>query len=166
MRWIDTEAEFKRARLDANTVKYTDSRRIRTDLQLWTFQDVDLISLDFGRLLQNLLELSHDPYAAYVVLVPDPIWYFYHHFRKYPAVHIEAGDSAERYLSVLNEDPGGSPADAIGINWWELAVVPPSRAWFVHALRHDEPNGAHLWIPDNWVSNVLVRFPYLTRLAD
>ena len=166
MQWITTQREFERVRLEANTCKYVDSRRYLTDLQLWTFDDGCLITSDFGRLIQYLLSLSGDRYVDYVVLVPDPVWYFHHHFGKYPAVRIEAGDSAEGYLAILNEDPGNSPADAIGTNWWEVVIVPPSRAWFVHALRTSEDNGGHLWTPEEWVPKVLAVFPYLRKFED
>jgi hypothetical protein len=163
MRWIITKDEFERVRLEANTCKYVDSRRYPTDLQLWTFQDGCISTLDFGRLIQNLLMWSDDRFAVYIVLVPDPIWYFWHHFAKYPALNIEAGDSAEAYLRAVNEDPGGSPADAVGTNWWELVVVPPSRKWFVHALREHGEGGGHLWIPREWAAKVLESFSYLTK---
>lgn len=166
MQWINSDKEFKRARLEANTCKYIDSRRYPSELQPWAFQDGCLSTLDFGRLIQDLLALSRDPYVVYIVLIPDPIWYFHHHFGKYPAVRIEAGDSAETYLASLNEDPGNSPADAIGTNWWEAVIVPPSRVWFVHALRDSDNDGGHLWIPEEWASKVLARFPYLTKLVD
>ena len=116
MRWVSSQREFEHVRLEANSCKYVDSRRYATDLQLLTFDDACLLTSDFGLLVQFLLSLSGDRYADYVVLVPDPIWYFHRHFGKYPAVRIDAGDSAEEYLASLNEDPGSSPADAIGTN--------------------------------------------------
>jgi hypothetical protein len=160
MRWIITKDEFDVARLDAAECKYIDSRRIPTDLQLWIFDDAAIVTRAFGTLIQTLLTLSGDKYATYVVLVPDPVWYFHRKFNKFPAVRIDSGDTAETYLLALNEDPGDSPIDAVGTNWWECVIVPPSRSWFMHALRDDGDTGGHLWIPADWSSQVREGFPY------
>lgn len=48
-----------------------------------------------------------------IVLEPDPKKYFYHNFSKYPLIKMSIEILDEEYLEVLNEDPGGSPADSI-----------------------------------------------------
>ena len=61
-----------------------------------------------------------------MVLKPDPIWYFHKQFAKCPIVSIRQGDTTEVYLASLNEDPGGSPADAVGTNCYEWVILPAS----------------------------------------
>jgi hypothetical protein len=146
MDWITSKDDFERIRLEACTCKYIDSGRYPTRLERWIFDDAEMFTPSFAALIQELMRLSQDSEAAYVVLSPDPVWYFWHHFQKYPALRIQVGDSAEVYLRKLNEDPGNSPADAIGTNWWEAIIVPPSIKWFVHALRDDLDRGGHLWL--------------------
>lgn len=151
----------------AGTCKYIDSGRYPTMLKRLIFDDVEICTRDFAKLLQNLIGWSADPRAAYVILDPSPIYYFWDRFKKFPAVEFEAGDSPEVYVSALNEDPGGSPVDAIGTTWWECVVVPPSNKWFVHALRHESDAGGHLWIPAEWNESVRKAYPYFrSELAE
>ena len=89
------------------------------------------------------------------MLDPDPVHYFHRHFKKYPALEIDRGDSARDYLAFVNADPGGNPADAVGTNWWACVIVPPSSKWFVHALRDSGNSGGHLWIPSQWIEKDL-----------
>ena len=161
MRWIIEKDDFEAIRLGAATCKYVDSGRLSTSLQRWIFDDADICTPEFGALLQDLMRFSGDSHYNYVVLNPDPLYYFFHHFHKYPAIEIELGELPKTYLAALSEDPGGSPADAIGVNWWECVIVPPSARWFVHALRDDLDRGGHLWIPPEWSQRVLASFSYL-----
>lgn len=162
MRWVNQEAEFKEAFLRAREGVYIDSARIGTALTRLTFDDAEVCTLKFANLLQELMEYSGDSTVYYVVLDPDPVHYFHRHFKKYPVLEISLGDSPESYISSLNQDPGGSPADAIGINWWTCVIVPPSLKWFVHALRSDRDDSGHLWIPTDYLDRVRVVYPYAT----
>ncbi len=101
-------------------------------------------------MLQKLMEWSGDPIAHYVVLDPDPVHYFHCHFNRYPVLEMAVGDTAENYIEFLNQDPGGSPTDAVGTNCWAWVIVPPSIRWFVHALRSDLDESGHLWVPAEW----------------
>jgi hypothetical protein len=104
---------------------------------------------------------SADEVSHYIVLDPDPIVYFAHEFKKYPLLEIRQDDSCEAYLAVLSEDAGGSPADAIGINWSQYSVLPPSAKWFITAVRDDDRNeGASLWILRAWRQQVLDFYLY------
>jgi hypothetical protein len=160
MRWVIQEPEFKSIFLRARDAIYLDSGRTPTALRRLTFDDAEVCTLHFANLLQKLMELSGDSIAHYIVLDPDPAHYFHRRFEKYPALAITLGDSAEAYLSSLNEDPGGSPADAVGTNWWACVIVPPSLKWFVHALRSDRDDSGHLWVPSSYVDRVREVYPY------
>ena len=115
MRWIKRREEFDNAHGQASTCKYIDSGRYPTALKRWVFDDAQILTADFAQLLQSLIGWSADAHATYVVLNPDPIYYFWRHFEKYPAVELEAGDSPGTYLSVLSEDPGGDRRELVGM---------------------------------------------------
>ena len=100
-----------------------------------------------------------------MVLDPDPTYYFKRLFGAYPAIQVEVRDSPSSYLSKLAEGPAGNAADAAGTNWMEIVIFPPSTKWFIHALRTEQDNGGHLWIPENLVFKFLEVYPY-ARVAD
>jgi hypothetical protein len=76
----------------------------------------------------------------------------------YQESHISGGinatkdDTAETYLALLNEDPGGSLSDAVGTNRDEWVILPDSHRWFVHCLRDSDSFGGHLWLPASWIA--------------
>src|SRR6266436_1975561 len=122
MRWVQEESEFESVFRNARDCACLDSGRIPTTLEKFILDDVEICTPGFAGLLQRLMLWSCDMRANYIVLEPDPIWYFHRHFHKYPLLEIASDDSADAYLSSLQEDPGGSPADAVGINWWENVI--------------------------------------------
>jgi len=67
----------------------------------------------------------------------------------------------EQYIEILNEDPGGSPADAVGTNCYEWVIVPPSHRWFVHCQRSSEDAGGHLWLPEKWIEDAQNTYRWL-----
>jgi hypothetical protein len=160
MRLIESTAEFDKILLEAKTCVYVDSGRYHTALSRLIFDDAEIRTTQFAHLLLQLMEWSGDRVAHYAVLDPDPVHYFHRLFGKYPVLEICRDWTAEEYLRYLNSDPGGSPADAIGINWWACVIVPPSRKWFVHALRDSGNNGGHLWLPSEWLTKIAQIYPY------
>lgn len=163
MRWIVDDAKFREIYLRSRTCIYIDSGREPTNLERLTFDDAGVCTPELGNLLQALMKRSGDVTAHYVVLDPDPLYYFHPRFSKYPVIEIAFGDSSSDYLAMLNEDPGSSPADAVGIHWWEFAIVPQSLKWFVHALRSEQNDSGHLWIPLSWLDEVRQLHPYLCQ---
>jgi hypothetical protein len=161
VRWIVDDATGKRLLLEAGTCRYIDSRRYGTALALVSFDDAATCTREFAALLQALMALSEDNVAHYVVLSPEPVTYFHHRFRKYPIVSIHKGDTTEIYLNLLNEDPGNSPADAVGTNCYEWVILPDSHRWFVHCLRDSDSYSGHLWLPENWIGKMVPLYPWL-----
>jgi hypothetical protein len=159
VRWIISEPEFRSVLLKARECTYIDSRRIQTSLKLVRFDDAEICTGRFAEFIQLLMEWSGDTAASYLVLDPDPVHYFHHYFNKYPLIEISRGDSSESYLSHLNEDPGGSPGDAVGTNWWSIVIVPESIKWFVHALRSEQDDSGHLWVPSVYLDRVHNVYP-------
>jgi hypothetical protein len=162
MNWLKDEIEFKKVHRRALDCAALDSGRGSASLQKLIFNDVDILSDAFAGLVQKLLEWSADEACAFVVLRPDPVYYFHHFFGKYPVVEIKRGLSAPSYLAILNEAPPESRADALGVVYSEYVFAPPSLRWFIHALRSVESDGGHLWIPSEWVDRVAEIYPYAT----
>jgi hypothetical protein len=161
VRWITDDAVAKQLLLEAGTCRYIDSRRYSTTFELVSFDDAGTCTPEFAGLVQALLTLSEDSAAHYMVLDPDPVAYFHRHFGKYPILSLWKGDTAETYLALLNEDPGGSKADAVGTNCYEWVILPESHSWFVHCLRDSDSFGGHLWLPARWIEQAVKSYPWL-----
>ena len=69
------------------------------------------------------------------VVDPDPKDYFYHHFGKYSVVEMAADDTDDDYLRIAQEDPGSSPADAIGFNSHVVLLFSYSGTWAIYGDR-------------------------------
>jgi hypothetical protein len=69
---------------------------------------------------------------AFVGLRPDPLGYFFNHFPKFPAIIFQPTDSEADYCTMLQADPGGSPADALAFNTWAYVVLPSSGDWIAY----------------------------------
>jgi hypothetical protein len=160
VRWIN-DVVANNLLLEAATCRYIDSRRYSTTLEAMSFDDSSTFTPEFGELVQELLSLSTDNQAHYMVLRPEPVTYFHHHFGLFPIVALKKGDTAETYLALLLEDPGGSPADAVGINCYEWVILPESHRWFAHCLRDSDSYGGHLWLPSTWIKQVTESRPWI-----
>lgn len=150
MRWIVEEREFDSIFLDAQDCVFIDSRRTPTALKCLQFQDIEICNSTFAAVIFQLMKKANDK-AYYIVLRPDPIHYFHRYFDKYPLLEIGTADTVQSYLDALNEDPGGSPGDALNTNWWTCVIMPSSKSWFAHVMRSDSDDGGHLWVPEDWV---------------
>jgi len=162
MHWLEDKSRFENVLLAARTCVYMDSGRLPISLRKLTFDDAGICTGQFADLLQKLMEWSDDDLCSYVVLDPDPVYYFHRLFGKYPVVEIERGTSSTTYLANLNEGPAESPADAVGTNWSECVILPRSERWFVHALMSARDDGGHLWVPPEWIDRVAAIYPYVT----
>src|SRR5881397_666685 len=126
MRWIGEEKVFADVLSYASEIAKIEARSQPRKLTRLIFDSSELCTRVFLGLLQTLMRASGDGVSYYIVLNPDPIKYFVACFKKYPLLEIRVDDPPEDYLAALNEDPGGSPADAGGINWSEYVILPPS----------------------------------------
>ncbi len=159
MRRVEDQSEFGKILLEARTCVHTDSRRIKTSLQLLVFDNAVLCSEFFFPALQSLMEWSSDPRAYFVVLHPDPLDNFHRLYGKYPMLEIVRGDSFAAYLGKMNEDLGdgsGFSLCALSLTW---VVLPPSSKWFIHCIRMLTDDSGHLWIPPEWVDKLLAAHP-------
>ena len=161
MQWITEEKVFAIVLSDIHETIRIDARLDSKKWDRLMFDSLELCTRPFVGLLQSLMHWSGDEIAYYIVLNPDPIRYFAAEFKKYPLLEIRRDDSCEAYLAALNEDPGGSPADAVGINWDEYGILPPSVKWLIRGFRDDGQNeGGQLWIPREWTQAVMDLYPY------
>ena len=162
MRWITDKEEFRSVLIRANECSHVDSGRSPSaGMTRLVFDDVQHLTFEFADLIQSLLNASRDPAAFWIVLNPDPVDYFHRHFKRYPVLEISAGDTRESYISHLNEDPGGSPVDAIGINCYTWLVAPLSGKWFAHMMRRADSNGGHLWVAAGSATQLRRAFSFL-----
>lgn len=100
---------------------------------------VELWTVDFFNAAKEVMRLESDQSRLLVAGIrPDPIDYYYRHFRKFPLFQFGASDDAQAYLDALNADPGDSPADALVYNAAVLAVFPESCRWVVYGDRDFE----------------------------
>ncbi len=163
MQSVNEESAFRELFIEAQRLVAVDSGREPTTLQRLIFDDAELLTPGFLRLLQFLMGMSDDTRAYYLVLSPDPIRYLYH-FNKYPLLDIGYRDSLDDYLALLNEDPGGSPADAVGTVWSVSVIFPRGGKWFSHLQRSASDDGGHLWIPREWADKVIEGYSYLRKV--
>jgi hypothetical protein len=100
-RWID------RAERLPNQVFRTAPRHPR-------FIEFDLLlSRGFFDATSTVRHALQTKWITFGVLAPDPVDYYSSHFGKLPYLRFELSESPDSFVAALNQDPGGSPADAI-----------------------------------------------------
>lgn len=161
MRWILDNSEFLSLLERAHHFLRHDNVDVHDPLTKLLFDDAALSTASFFGLLLSLMKCSADTSVSYVVVDPDPIEYFHRRFGKYPAIEISRADTADTYLMVLNKDPGGSPADAIGTNVGKAVFVPGSASWFAQVSRSADDDGGFLVVPSAWVRDLMVSHRWL-----
>lgn len=104
------------------------------------FIDLDeLWSEEFFELLQQLTAAVESRRVSVAVLKPDPVDYYYAHFRKFPFIEFDvATSSSADYIKALHEDPGDSPADAIVHNSDVIVIFPENMRWLIYGDRNLE----------------------------
>jgi hypothetical protein len=107
----------------------------RSPTELLYFDTVDLQTQKFFELIQRLLALRGATEFATLVLKPDPFDYFNFHFGKYPGFVHRAENTDDEFFEFLLEDPGGSPADALGVNSEHYVVLPMPGDWIAFGDR-------------------------------
>jgi hypothetical protein len=82
--------------------------------ELLYFDPIDIATQKFFDLVQTLLAFEGRSDFATLILKPDPLNYFHHHFGKYPGFVHSRGNTDEEFFHFMMQDPGDSPADALG----------------------------------------------------
>jgi hypothetical protein len=109
--------------------------RGKPSTDLLYFDSIDLQTQKFFELIRHLLALRGATDFATLVLKPDPFSYFNFHFGKYPGFIHRAGNTDDQFFDFLWEDPGDSPADALGVNSEYYAVLPLPGDWIAFGDR-------------------------------
>jgi hypothetical protein len=89
----------------------------------------------FGK-VKSLVQESGEKFFWLSVLDPDPKQYFFKHFGHFGALQCEVADDARSYVAAVNQDPGGSPADALIHNSNVVVLCSLSGDWIVVGRRN------------------------------
>lgn len=88
--------------------------------------------------MKEFLRLEKETDFFLIVLDPDPETYFLEHFNTYHLALLSKDDKVEDYMDLLNQDPGGSPADAIIHSSNILLFYSVTTHWAIYADRNWE----------------------------
>jgi hypothetical protein len=165
MQWINDRAIVDdRIRLAKEYVRIDEQDNTCTPMRRLVFDSAMLSTRSFREMLNTLSSMSGDAYIDFLLLEPSPEYHLLH-FGKYPLLRILTTDSADDYIAFLNADPGGSPADAVGVNCRHFVIHSSSQAWFIRGLRHDiDDYGGRLWVPVKWISHLLAAYQFLDEI--
>ncbi|WP_186136372.1 hypothetical protein [Burkholderia gladioli] len=122
-------------RLWLHAVNEIELLRDKSSADLLYFDTVDLQTRKFFDLIQHLLASKGTTDFATLVLKPDPFNYFNFHFRNYPGFIHRAHNTVDEFFEFLFEDPGESPADALGVNSQQYVVMPTPGDWIAFGDR-------------------------------
>ncbi|WP_233518961.1 hypothetical protein [Paraburkholderia xenovorans] len=103
--------------------------------ELLYFDPIDIPTQKFFDLIQELLAFQSKTEFVTLILNPDPFDYFHHHFGKYPGFVHRSENSDDEFFHLMMEDPGGSPADALGVNHQHYAIMPVEGDWIAFGDR-------------------------------
>jgi hypothetical protein len=109
-------------------------------LSLFLFISSDEIfhTASFFERIKSFLGQIGESRCFLAVIEPDPEDYFFRHFGKYSVIEMSVDDTDEDYLHIAQEDPGDSPADAIGFNSRIVLLFSDSRRWAIYVDRDYE----------------------------
>jgi hypothetical protein len=97
--------------------------------ELLYFDPFDIVTPRLFGLVQTLLAVKGTTDFATVILKPDPFKYFHHHFGKYPGFVHGRDNTYVEFFDLMMQDPGDSPADALGVNYDHYVILPIEGDW-------------------------------------
>lgn len=103
--------------------------------ELLYFDPIDIATQKFFDLFQRLLAYENGTDFATLILKPDPFTYFHHHFGKYPGFVHGTNNTDTEFFKLMMRDPGGSLADALGVNHEHYVVLPITGNWIAFGDR-------------------------------
>ncbi|MFL9907576.1 hypothetical protein [Paraburkholderia sp. RL17-337-BIB-A] len=103
--------------------------------ELLYFDPIDIATQKFFDLIQALVAFANTTDFATVILKPDPFNYFHHYFGKYPGFVHKKNNSDEEFFHFMMQDPGGSLADALGVNHEHYVIMPTDGDWLAFGDR-------------------------------
>ncbi|MGB8417921.1 hypothetical protein [Paraburkholderia sp.] len=99
------------------------------------FDPIDIATPKFFELMQTLLAAKGTTDLATLILKPDPFEYFHHHFGKYPGFIHGRDNTYVEFFDFMMQDPGGSLADALGVNHEHYVLLPVDGDWIAFGDR-------------------------------
>jgi len=137
--------------LDDNSVFFSETavldgliiRENRLPAEVFRSQMCGFLMLDFDRFqfreyftyLARFVEKVRESRFRFACLDPDPVAYYYQHFRKYPFAEMLPQASPDDYVALLRQDPDGSPADALAYRADVIVFYSHSKRWVVYGER-------------------------------
>ena len=88
----------------------------------------------FGVLI-SLCDVKNEDGFRFIMTNPDPVNYFFKHFRWLPAASVSRNDSYETFASFVTKNPGESPADAIAYRADEIIMASDKFSFIVYGNR-------------------------------
>lgn len=142
-RFVTRQNEFAAAMESLGTVLRLDAtfpaavlNRVPAGFAL--FSDTLVFTGSFDEILEGLSRVSDGLPMFFASLSPDPVGYFFEHFGKYPLIRFDERVDGDEFRKPLNEDPGGSPADALIVRTERFAIFPRDLDWIIYADRDFE----------------------------
>lgn len=99
---------------------------------IFYFDYSDIFWSNFPSFLTFLALQNNDQKIYFYALEPNPKRYFYQNFKKYPLIEFNRKRIEKEYFSAINQDPGGSSADALACHSEKILIFPPSINWYVY----------------------------------
>ena len=99
---------------------------------------LNMFARPFFNALTDYLKEAEISEFVFLVTDPEPLEYYYKNWGRIPAFGITRTMIYEEYCTVLNMDPGNSPADALITNGWEIFVFPPDLSMIFYFSRESE----------------------------
>ena len=103
--------------------------------ELLYFDPIDIATQKFFDLIQTLLAFEGRSDFATLIVKPDPLNYFHYHFGKYPGFVHGRENTDEEFFHFMMQDPGDSPADALGVNHEHYVLLPIDGDWIAFGDR-------------------------------
>lgn len=165
MRWVEEKTEYREIRDMARICVDIDSGRSPTENVKLHFCDLTAINHKFPPLLQDLLMMAREQSCFYMVLDPDPEYFWHDRLGGYPTFEFSRGDSSDEYLKFLSQPIGDNPGGNMADMWYSYAIFPPSRKWFVHTIRSERNDTGHLWVPSEWADGIMKVYPFIRQMG-
>lgn len=90
---------------------------------------------DFWHVLQACGRTAGDNEINMLLCQPDPVNYYFKHFKRYGALNFDISATATDYSEALRAEPPGSPADAFETNSFVWTWCGDSMKWGFYGIR-------------------------------
>ena len=132
-------AEFEKVKSIIDIEKELPDQVFRKPHSKFLIIEFDVIFMrEFFRSIKAFLKLVGEKEFSLLSIDPHPEKYFHKNFHKYPLITFSIENTEEEFLSMLDEDPGDSPADSILVRADRLVVYSESGNLFIYGERELE----------------------------